>query len=151
MRRRWAFVIVLLLTFALAGCGATASAAKSGPQSNLPTALLVTRTGNPSVHVFPLAGGSTDAAVIQRLYHAMYTLPHVPNGISSCPADFGIVYTLTYMNGGTVILKASANATGCEFLTLGNDDSRMTNDTFWMLLAQTIAIPPASIHGVPAS
>ncbi|HLJ80553.1 MAG TPA: hypothetical protein VKT52_03630, partial [Ktedonobacterales bacterium] len=116
----------------------------------LPTTLTVTRTGNPYDHISPLAGGSTDAAAVQRLYHAIYALPHVPNGISSCPADFGIVYTLTFMNGGTVILKASANATSCEFLTLSSNDSRMTNDAFWTLLAQTIGISPASVHGVPA-
>lgn len=151
MRRQWAFVAVILLTFALAGCGATASIGSSATRGELPTALIVTRTGNPYDHILPLVGGSMDAAAVQRLYRAMYALPHVPSGVVyHCPADFGIVYTFTFINGGTVILKANANATGCEFLTLGSSDSRTTNDAFWSLLAQTANIPPSSIHSAPA-
>lgn len=151
MRRKWICSGMLALALALAGCGATNSFGGNAGQNELPTALVVTRTGNPSDHIAPLLGASNDPAAVQRLYHAMYALPRIPNGaVFNCPANFGITYTLAFLNGATQILNASVDADGCQFLTLGPNDIRMTNDAFWLLLAQAAGIPPSSIHPVPA-
>ena len=152
VRQRWILLVaVLALAIALAGCGAATNSGSNAGQRGQPTALIVTRTGNPSDHIAPLLAASNDAVAVQRLYHAMYALPHVPSGaIFNCPADFGITYTLAFFNGGTQVSNVTADADGCQFLTLGPNDIRMTNDTFWSLLAQTAGIPPSSIHPAPA-
>ena len=151
MRRRWIVVAVLALAIALAGCGAATNSGSTAASSDLPTALIVTRTGNPSDHIAPFLAASNDAVAVQRLYHAMHALPRVPTGaVFNCPADFGITYSLAFFNGGTQVSNVTADADGCQFLTLGPNDIRMTNDAFWSLLAQTAGIPLSSIHPVPA-
>lgn len=155
MCRRWGFVAVLVLTFVLAGCGAIAAAktnnvVTSNASSNtLPTSLIVTRTGKPYDHIPPFQGGSTDATAVQHLYHEMFTLKPVQGSVYSCPADFGIVYTLIFLKGNTQILEVTANASGCEWLHLGANGNRWTTDAFWSLLAQTVGIPATDIHPVP--
>lgn len=147
MRRRWLFAVALVLALTLASCGAPLRAGGGGAQSDLPTMLMVTRSGGALGRLSPLFGGSTDAGAVQRLYHAIYALPHVPPGaVMDCPADTGVLYTLTFMDGGTVLLKATVNATGCQLLTLGSNDVRMTNDAFWALLARTAGMPATDIH-----
>lgn len=148
MRRQWAFVIVLLLTFALAGCGATASAAQSGSQSNLPTALLVTRSTGLNNDP-PFRGESTDAAAVQRLFAAVKALPRAGNAAINCPFDNSVMYTLTFTRDGAAILTATVEANGCRGLSLGPNDTRWTNDSFWTLLARTVGIPATEIHPVP--
>lgn len=146
MRRRWLFVAVLAFSFTLAGCDAMIRPASIGAHGELPTILLVTRSGSPPDHLLPLFGGSTDAAAVQRLYHAIYALPRMSSGVTSCPADLGIGYTLTFIDGSTLILRASVDATGCQLLRMGNSDTRRTDNAFWTLLARTTGISATDTH-----
>ena len=100
------FLAILTLSLALAGCGAMNHSAGSSSHGDLPTLLLVTRSGAPPDHLLPLFGGSTDAAAVQKLYRAMYALPRMPPGaVTSCPADNGVEYTL---RSWTIVVRSSS-------------------------------------------
>ena len=79
--------------------------------------LVVRRTDAfPQNHIrfsFPAVMTVSDAARVQRVARALLALPAMPKGVF-CPADSGIVYHLTFFDGGHALPAISFDATGCE-------------------------------------
>ena len=122
--------LVAIVAACLAACGAAGSASQPGSSlSPTPSAatlaqdvsrldrLVVRRTDAfPQNHIrfsFPATMTVTDTAQVQRVARALLALPMMPKGVF-CPADFGIVYHLTFFAAGHALPSISIRATGCE-------------------------------------
>jgi hypothetical protein len=64
--------------------------------------------------------------------------------VTSCPANFGLTYTLTFTNPS---LTATADATGCQWVTV-NDETYRSTDAFWKDVSKATGQPiiPESIY-----
>jgi hypothetical protein len=132
----------------LAGCAQ--SSQPITPQTV--TSLHVIRTSAfPSNHIPPFERTATDAAKVQRLYHALLALPTPPpSGTIHCPADFGAAYHLTFFNQGATVLTATVEESGCRFVTLSNGERRWANsDTFWAVFADTLDVLESELFPTP--
>lgn len=132
-------ILVMLPLFLLAACG-TMNASQSS--TSLPTALHVVRTSSNryAMHLVSFDRTVTDAKAVQQLYRAAYALP-VTKGIYHCPKDLGLVYHLTFLHGSTSIQQMDLQATDCQFLEIGKNDSRVTDAHFIMLFTKIIGLP----------
>lgn len=127
--------LLLLLLTACAPRSASAGTAK-------PTMLHVTRTEEFSdYHFAPLDVTVRDVAAVQHLYEAAYEQPYPPSGIMNCGADIGLMYHLEFFQSASSVQQMRLNATGCQFLWIGQDDHpRLSNEAFRELLRKTLGI-----------
>jgi hypothetical protein len=145
--KRANLLIVVLLTFAIAGCGSTALSANS---STKPTALYVARIHTIPSNYHDFNRTITDASAIQKMYHSALALPKViPGKVMMCTVDAGVVYDLTFE------LPSSTNhmeldASGCELLTISKTDVRITNPAFMALVERVIGVPCLLVTNVSA-
>ena len=58
-----------------------------------------------------------------------------------CPVDWGVRYDLDFRHEGVQILHAVAEAGGCKNITLGQGDTRTTDDAFWEMLERAVGYP----------
>ena len=146
--------VAALVGAALAGCGSTV-AAKNAPAGITVCAhagdigrLTIGRVNSfPQNHVyfsFPAQVTVTDAHRSQAVAQALCTLPAMPAGTFSCPADWGINYRLIFTAGGSKLAPVTVNATGCEQVTgLGPVRWTALSPAFWSVLATSAGIGPA--------
>lgn len=118
--------------------------------SQTATSLHVVRTSAfPSNHIPPFERTATDAAKVQRLYNALLALPAFPSGIIHCPADFGVVYHLTFFNQSVIVVQATVKPDGCRGVTLSNGQPRwVRDDQFWAVFADTLGVPESVVYPV---
>ncbi len=70
-----------------------------------------------------------------------------------CPADFGVVYRLTFLAGSRTILRASVHGAGCQFARIS--DGRLLWATgargaaFWATLGRALHLSPDELRGIP--
>ncbi len=102
----------------------------------------------PAVHVT-----LSDVARAQSVYTATLALPAMPGGIMSCPADFGVSYTLTFRDAsGALVMTATLDPDGCEEVSVvgaagaGPTLWTATDTSYWSTLAATLGIDEASIY-----
>jgi hypothetical protein len=127
-----------LLILGLVACSPASASSGTGQ----PTMLHVTRTeAFPEYGFAPLDETITDTAAVQQVYQAAYVLPYPPSGIYNCPNDIGLVYHLEFFQPASSVEQMRLNATGCQFLQIGRDDVRSTNEAFRELLRKTLGIP----------
>ena len=103
----------------------------------------------PNIHVTV-----TDASKAQAIYLATVELPSPPTtGITSCPEDSGIFYTLEFFDGGGAeIATAKVDPGGCERVTVttphGVSSSGWAieqNGDYWHTLAKNLGIPERKV------
>lgn len=131
-------VLFVSTMFLLTGCN------PGTPPGPSPTALHVTRPALPAYHFDPLDVTIRDTAAVERLYQAAYALPTPPSGTVNCPNDIGLVYHLNFLqNTISSVQQMNLNATGCQYLLIGQDsnDVRRTNQSFLDLFTKTVGIP----------
>lgn len=146
--KRASLVIMALLTFALAGCGSTALSAASSTTS---TILQVERIKTiPENYYSDFDRTITNADAILQLYHAALALPTVPNGITMCPLDAGMMYHLTFEFRSST-RQMTLDPSGCQILTIGKTDIRQANEAFITLVEHVIGIPCLLATNVNAS
>ena len=117
--------------------------------------LVVTRhlqiKGNDLTWSFPARVTATDPALVRRVARFACRLPRLPKGPLFCPADFGIVYRLSFSAGPVTFPPLLADSSGCEQLTgLGpTATSRArwiaTHPGFWRVLGDAIGLRHATV------
>lgn len=139
-------VLGALLALILAGCGGAASSVAT---PLVVTSVHVVRTGdNPMHHMPPLDRTASGAAKVQQLYNVIQALPPFPrDGIMHCPADFGVLYHLTFYRDGAEVSWATVNPFGCQQVILPNGDIRWSArvEYFWQVFADAVGVPESEL------
>jgi hypothetical protein len=159
-----ASILGILAAVAVAACGSSAPAGHAAPASSghltskgsglcastaQVSSLTVQRTGGlPGNHTrftFPARETVSDAAKAQAVAQSVCGLGRQPHtAVFTCPADFGIIYRLTFAADSHRFTPVAVNATGCEMVSgLGAARSAATSTTFWRTLGTAIGIPQA--------
>jgi hypothetical protein len=81
---------------------------------------------------------------VRKLYGDLRSSGLFPDGTISCPADFGINYTLTFKSGNKVVLTANADPNGCREIELSTGQNLWGVEPFWTDLAKSIGFPNRS-------
>lgn len=101
-------VIFLIIAFVVSGC------------SNQPDVLFVKRTDPLNQSKSGFKKTVTDKKVVYEIYNGILNLPPFPKGPTSCPADNGVEYLLTFKHGTKTVSTGSADALGCRGVMLDN-------------------------------
>ena len=118
--------LLALLVLSLTGCvGIEQTSGTSGTD-----VLHVVRTELPGYHFAALNRVIRDAAQVQDLYKAAFTLKTVQPGALSCPVDLGLEYHLAFLRGTTSVQQMNLDATGCQLLHISAHDVRFTSPSF---------------------
>ena len=133
-------ILALSLLLLLAACGTGDIGGTSGGTTTGPTTLHVVRSDTIYLHFPPFDHTVGTVGAVQRLYHAALALPKV-TGVYNCPADSGLEYYLNFLHGTSSIQQMDLAASGCQFLGIGKNDSRVTNAAFLALFTKTVGIP----------
>ena len=151
MTNRWVPAIGALgALLLLAGCGQIPPV-----QTAHLTSVPIARHKTPWLK--PLHVTVTNRHLVNTLYRDIRALKPFPSGTMSCPADFGIDYTLKFKSKRRVVLTATADPTGCSEVKLSTGQSLWgigrAGQAFWAALATTLDMkhvhdlwprPPAS-------
>jgi hypothetical protein len=142
---------IILALFLVTGCAKSAPAAGGGG-SGL-SSVRIERT-------YMLLNASpfqmqTDAAVAASLYADVRALGP-DSGKTACPGDTGVHYTLTFLSGSKVLLKATAIHGGCRVVLVNGKAYSGTGTAakaFWSALFQAVgpAGQPGAGSGSPGS
>jgi hypothetical protein len=93
---------------------------------------------------FPAHVNVGDPGTARAIAQAACDLPPMPPGGFSCPADWGITYTLTFVAGGTKSPAVTIDATDCQTVRgLGRVRWVARTPAFWNMLGQAMDIPHA--------
>jgi hypothetical protein len=86
---------------------------------------------------------SSDAMAIAAVARTACGLVAFPSVAFSCPADFGVTYSLTFTAGRRVVQVITARPAGCPSVAgLGPD--REASPAFWTALATALGLPVPS-------
>ena len=89
---------------------------------------------------FPAVENIHSVSQVQQLLAIACHLPSIPVGVLNCPADFGIVYALTFSEASIPKLQIKADATGCELTTGIPTVTRVATPLFWTALAADLGL-----------
>ncbi len=107
----------------------------------------------------PFTRTSSRQPAVQRLYRIVCSLPAIhATQRTSCGADWGVAYHLTFWRGQVRVLNASAEAGGCAVLYRGSVVGRSRAFStlgpvyfrFWCAVAKTLNVPEADLFAYPA-
>jgi hypothetical protein len=90
----------------------------------------------------------TDAAA-RKLYADTLALPELNPSVHSCPANFGITYSVVFSDGGTQLATASITPAGCQVVTLTSKTTSVVlspDADYWPLLAADLGITETQIY-----
>ncbi len=91
----------------------------------------------------------TQPQLVQSIYHTILSLPSQA-AQKICPLYVTAHYQLTFLHGASSLLNANVLQGGCSTVSLGQDDLRATDMTFWSLLDLTHALKkPTAIISAP--
>ena len=99
--------------------------------------------GRNDVHFsFPAVTVVTEVASVRDVAKVVCSLPRVPAGVMSCPADLGITYRLSFTAPSGASPTVVVSATGCETV-LGIGPARWAADSpnFWRRLGKAMGLP----------
>ena len=84
----------------------------------------------------------------QTIYSMTLALPDQPPGIYACGVDFGIVYNLTFFDGGATAASATLEPGGCQEVRFSGSDEirRVIDESYWATLAQQLGIAESTIY-----
>ena len=133
---------------ALAACGSAVAAGTGGGLCSSPgrvDRLVVERVNlirqNHPRFTFPARITVSDPAQARSAAQAVCALPPMPSGSFSCPADWGIIYWLTFTADGKKLPPVRAEATGCgEVRGLGQIRWTVHSPGFWRTLGTAMGI-----------
>ncbi len=87
----------------------------------------------------------TDATKVRAAAQALCSLPKMPSGTFSCPADFGIVYHLVFYAGERALSPVEVDATGCQTVRgLGHVRWVARSPEFWPTLGTAMGLSSPS-------
>jgi len=115
--------------------------------------LTVERIGETFVtRVAPLTKTFTDTNTIQQLdialdQDATYGGSQATPPASACPPNDGVLYRLSFSQGGAQFTVKDVEATGCQLIFShdGFPPEHISNPDFWTLLAHALGVPLASL------
>jgi len=138
---KWKLVPIALFLFLLLIVTSGAAIAHRGTAK--PTMLHVIRTVLPGWNIPPLDVTVRTVTEVQRLYHAAYELPLVPQEMVACPLDIGLVYHLDFFQDSLLVQTMEVHPTGCPYVQRDSDTEDMATLTpaFSALLARMLGIP----------
>lgn len=131
--RTKASAMTLFLLLLLAGC--------MGTQPTVLHAVRPSLVGSHQQVVPPLDRTVSDAAAVQRLYAAALALVRPSQYPAPCPADFGLVYHVTFLAGTSQLQQMDVYPLGCHWVYLSQADVRQADQAFLTLLAHTMGLP----------
>jgi hypothetical protein len=151
---------VLLLGAVVVGLGASACHYASTAPGTTPVVTSVVILHIDTIQQVPPTPSPRPARTTVRgaaaaaLYRDLLQIPHAASGDQAiaCPADFGVVYRLTFLAGSKVIARAIAQGAGCRTVTvlpgttLDGTSSRAA--AFWSDLGRLQGVRPDQL-GVP--
>ncbi|HEY2518140.1 MAG TPA: hypothetical protein VGI39_45030 [Polyangiaceae bacterium] len=156
-----ATVPLLTVSLVLAACGGAVTSSSgssagggagdlSSKSDQIASVTFSTRTSipanpPPNVHVTV-----NDATRAQALYQTLLSQPAFPPETISCPADFGVLYSLSFLSStGAMVSVAELKPNGCEPLTVsspGTPEANLWGLSVWSALAQDLGIAEAEIY-----
>jgi hypothetical protein len=90
---------------------------------------------------------------VQRLLNALSALPAYPSGIIHCPADFGVVYHITFQGQAFLGGQATIQAGECQGMSFNRTGRwaqwAATSPQFWSLFADTLGVPESALFPAP--
>jgi hypothetical protein len=139
---------VALAAVALAACGSAVAAGTGGGlcrSAGRVDRLVVERVNlirqNHPRFAFPAKITVSDPAQARSVAQAVCTLPPMPSGSFSCPADWGIIYWLIFTADGKKLPPVRAEATGCgEVRGVGQIRWTVHSPGFWRTLGTAMRI-----------
>jgi len=96
----------------------------------------------------------SDSALAQAACDATLALPVMPSGTYDCPADFGVTYQLTFLNGyakgPSAVMTATIDPDGCQQVQVTNGSASATlwtatSPDYWSSLATDLGIAESEI------
>ncbi len=148
--------------FPVAGGGAVVSSTCSTGGAMVTAQIKKTTSAVPGfslVNDAPFTRTSTRQPAVQRLYRIACSLPAIHAlQRTSCVADWGVAYHLTFWRGQVRVLNASVEAGGCAILYRGSVIGRgpafsmlgPVYSRFWCAVAKTLNVPEADLFAYPA-
>jgi hypothetical protein len=84
----------------------------------------------------------------RNIYTMTLALPDLPGGVYNCPADFGIVYNLTFFSGNATAVTASVDPNGCQGVQISGSHHvrQILDESYWTTLAQQLGVPESTIY-----
>jgi len=111
-------------------------------------AMRITRFSAMTENHYPALDRSlADTAGARRVFDAVKALPPAPKD-RFCPASFGLRYRLSFNEAARVSLSVVIEGDGCAEVAFSQSDRRATDDAFWDLLANVLAMKKAEIYFV---
>jgi hypothetical protein len=161
---RVAVCCCIVLTLVVAGCGSTASAARtigtpmSTGQPARATAFVrlhaIRTSAFPTNKVSAFDATSTDSGKIAQLFDAIRALKPFPQGVVyNCAMDAGVLYHLTFTRADGSQVPGTAKPDGCESASIGTGRAGqiLDWDGFWSLFAATFGVPMSALQPLPSS
>jgi hypothetical protein len=164
-------IALLVCVVPVIGCsGKTDSSDGSGSSK---TALETLQAESGTITSFTFATGSTipenaptpplnitvtDPTIAQSLYTTTLAEPVAKSGAFGCPADFGIRYTLQFLDGASLVATATVSPNGCGTITLSSGDVLVWDESYFSTLATALSVdetkiypvaPPTNVQGAP--
>ena len=148
-------------TFSLTACGgivAAKGASTTGPRAATTSVgsslcanaknvdlLMIERVNSfPQNHehfTFPAEVTVGNPAKVRALAEAICALPPIPRGVIACPADWGIIYRLSFTVNGRKLPAVTVDATGCQGVDgLGRTLWAERSPAFWNVLGTAMDI-----------
>jgi hypothetical protein len=125
--------LMLTVSVIVAGCGALTG--KAGTYGGAPES--VTIIASMILPPTPTIIEVKDAATAQRLYDAAIGLP-VASPARACPAIAGPHYEMTFHQSGKPDVTFVADRSGCQDVTLAQNDGRQADAAFWTILERAV-------------
>ncbi len=90
---------------------------------------------------FPAVTVVTEVASVRDAAKVVCSLPRMPTGVMSCPADLGITYRLSFTGPGETFPTVVVSATGCETVRgIGPIRWVGTSPSFWRRLGEDMGL-----------
>lgn len=155
MRALVPLLALVVLIYALSGCGSNVPGQAGAPSTptatgNLPDRVRIVST-LPGVTKKPASSVTlSKVGQVQQFYRTMLALPFMPQNIA-CPAIAGPHYDLTFQLDAHTLTQAAVDRGGCGTVAIaGEKQERLASKTFWDQLEQAIyaATPAAAPQSV---
>lgn len=135
--------IVSLLATIISGCDRIPTVNQANPKS-----VQIIRNVK---SMKPLNVTISNSNMARKLYNDIRALKPFPNGSMSCPADFGVNYTLKFKNGSRNVLTANADPNGCREVHVSTGKNvwavNQTGQRFWTDLTKSLGLKNVSDLG----